>query len=161
MNYITLAISIIGLLLSCAQWIYTLYCKRTNYKISIEKFEWYDKGTFNRCVLSLSIQNLSNSPLIITRINIKDTQCYLSHQYIGERYFPSFPESDIPRTERVLSADFPINIVANSGIMCKVVFDFQDKAFVCGKMIDLKVQTTNKARTYTLYCPDKSNDLKL
>lgn len=85
----------------------------------------------------------------------------MSHQYVGERYFPTFPESDIPRTERVLSADFPINIVANSGIMCKIVFDFHDKTFVCGKMIDLKVQTTNKAKTYTLYCPDKSNDLKL
>lgn len=161
MSYITLTISIIGLLLSSAQWIYTLYCKRTNYKISIEKFEWYDKGHFNRCILTLSVQNLSNSPLIITRMKIHGIQCYLSHQWVSEHYFPTFPETDIPHTERILSADFPINIVANSGMMYKVVFDFDDKSFIIGSLVELEVQTTNTSKIYTLYCPEKSHGLRL
>ncbi len=161
MGYITLIISIAGFVLSSAQWIYTLYCKRTNYKIFIEKFEWYKHQDCNRCILSLSIQNLSNSPLIITRMCINGIQCYLSHQFVGERYYPNFPESDIPCTERMLSADFPINIVANSGIMHKVVFDFADKSFTIGKLIEMEVQTTNKSKVHTLYCPDISHGLKL
>lgn len=161
MGYITLAISIIGLLLSSAQWLYTLYSKRTNYKISIEKFEWYEYEYKNTCILSLFIQNLSNSPLIITRMNINGTQCYLSHQFIGEHYYPHFPESDIPRTERILSSDFPINLVANSGMMHKVVFDFTDKSFVFGTLVEMEVQTTQKSKMHTLYCPDKSHSLKL
>lgn len=161
MKYITLIISIAGFLLSSAQWIYTLYSKRANYKISIEKFEWYEHSKYNRCILSLSIQNLSGTPLIITRMSINDIQCYLSHQFVGERYFPHFPETDIPYTERVLSVDFPINIVANSGMMCKVIFDFSDKTFSLEKIIELNVQTTNKSKSHTLYCPDKSYNLKL
>lgn len=161
MGYITLIISIAGFLLSSAQWVYTLYCKCTNYKISIEKFEWYEYEDHNKCILSLSIQNLSNSPLIITRMNINGIQCYLSHQYIGEHYYPHFPESDIPYTERILSADFPINIVANSGMMHKVIFDFTDKSFTIGKLVEIEVQTTNKSKVCTLYCPDVSYSLKL
>lgn len=157
MKYITLTISILGLILSSSQWIYTLYCKRTNFKMSIEKFEWYDKGDFNRCILTLSIQNLSNSPLIITRMRIHNIQCHLSHRWIGERYFPEFPETDIPRTERILSADFPINIVAKSGTMHKVVFDFNDKSLILERIIEIVVQTTNKSKTFILFCPEKDN----
>lgn len=161
MGYITLIISIAGFLLSSAQWIYTLYCKRTNYKIAIEKLEWFEYENYNKCILSLSIQNLSNSPLIITRMRINDVQCYLSHQFVGEHYYPNFPESDIPRTERILSADFPINIVANSGMMHKIVFDFTDKSFTIGNLIKLEVQTTKRSKTNALYCPDKSSIIKL
>jgi hypothetical protein len=160
MNCITLIISIAGFVLSSAQWVYTLYCKRTNYKIFVEKFEWYKHEDRNTCILSLSIQNLSNSPLIITRMSINGTQCHLSHQFVGEHYYPHFPECDIPCTERILSADFPINIVPNSGMMHKVVFDFTDKSFTIGKLVELEVQTTNKSKINTLYCPDSSMGLK-
>lgn len=160
-SYITLVIAIGGFILSSTQWIYTLYCKRVNFKVSIEKFEWYEYEKFNRCTLTLSIENLSNLPLIITRMNIGNVQCYLSHHWIGERYFTKFPETDIPCTERILSADFPINIVANSGTMHGIVFDFYDKSLTLGKLIELKIQTTNKLKTFTLYCPDKNNTLKL
>lgn len=161
MNIVTLGISIVGLLLSSAQWIYTLYCKRTHYKVSVEKKEWYEYENYNKCILSLFIQNLSSSPLIITRMYVNEVQCYLTHQFVGEHYFPHFPESDIARTERILSADFPINIVANSGVMHKIIFDFKDKSFTIGNSIEITVQTTNRVKTYKLYCPNKDNNFKL
>lgn len=161
MSYITLGISIAGFILSSAQWIYTLYCKRTNYRISIEKFEWYEHQNYNSCILTLSIQNLSNSPLIITRMYVGDVQCHLTHAWVGDHYYPRFTETDIPCTERILSADFPLNIVANSGTMYKVIFDFQDKSFVIEKLLKIKVQSTNKLKTFTLYCPNKCNGLNI
>lgn len=90
MNYITLTISIASFLLASTQWIYTLYCRRTNYSISVENFEWYEHSNYNRCILTLSIQNLSNAPLIITKMYIANIQCHLSHTWIAERYFPKF-----------------------------------------------------------------------
>ena len=94
-------------------------------------------------------------------MNINNVQCHLSHKWIGECYFPQFPETDIARTERIFSADFPINMVAHSGKMHKIIFDFHDKSFVLDKIFEMKVQTTTKAKTFTFYRPDKNNTLNL
>lgn len=107
------------------------------------------------------LSKISSSPLIITRMYVNEVQCYLTHQFVGEHYFPHFPESDIARTERILSTDFPINIVANSGVMHKIIFNFKDKSFTIGNSIEITVQTTNRMKTYKLYCPNKDNNFML
>ena len=161
LDFIASIIGICGFVLASAQWIYTLYCKRTHYKVSIEKIEFAPLINCSRCIITFTIQNLSNSPLIITKMIAHDTQCCLSHQWVGDHYYPKFPESDIPHTERILSADFPINMVAHSGGMYKVVFEFHDKTFVPGNMIEVNIQTTNDSKNHLLYCPEINNNPKL
>ncbi len=154
-------IGICGFVLASAQWIYTLYCKRTHYKVSIEKMEFGILADHHRCIITFSLQNLSSSPLIITKMTVNETPCCLSHQWVGDHYYPKFPESDIPRTERLLSADFPINMLPHSGAIHKVVFDFPNEALVSGNMIEVKIQTTNKSKNHLLYCPEASNNPRL
>lgn len=159
METISLIIAIAGFILSAAQWIYTFYCNRTKFSIAIEKSEFYKRSNYNRCILTFTIQNLSDAPLSITRMYLEDTPCLISHQWIGERYYPKFPESDIPSTERILSEDFPINIPPHGGGIYRVVFDFSDKTFCLGSLVSINVITTHKPKTFCLYCPHQPHTL--
>lgn len=114
-DIITLVIATLGFILSVCQWIYVLYSKRTNFSLSIERFEWYRHPEYNRAIFTLMIWNNSSSPLTITRMCINEVKCLISRQWIGERYYPNNPETDIPCTERKLSPDFPICISPHGG----------------------------------------------
>ncbi len=99
MEYLSITIAILSLILSSTQWIYTLYKNRTNFSMSLERFQWYEKPEYdyNQGIFTFMICNLSTAPLTITRMTIKKTSCLITHQWIGDHYYPKFPETDILR----------------------------------------------------------------
>lgn len=154
---ITLIIAVLGFIMSLAQWCYSFYSKRTSFSVSIEKLEWYEYATYNRAIFTLMIWNLSDAPLTLTRMSINDVSCLITHQWIGDHYYPSFPESDIPKTERKLSPDFPICIGSNGGGLYSIIFDFKDKSIKLPRLISFKIQTAHKKKNFILYCPNVDN----
>ena len=156
-SIISLAVAGLSLILAVCQWIYILHQNQTNFSVSIEKFEWYEHQNLNRSIFTFMIWNNSASPLIITKMAICDVNCLVSHQWIGDHYYPIFPETDIPSTERKLSVDFPICIPPNGGGMYPVIFDFQDKSFIPDQLISLTVQTSHQKKFFRVYRPEKGN----
>lgn len=150
---ITLITAALGLILSVLQWIYTLYSKRTNFSMSIEKFEFHTNKSYNRAIFTLMIWNNSSAPLTITRMSINNVNCLIKHQWVGDRYYPDFPENDIPRTERELSPDFPITIAAHGGGLYPIIFDF-DPNTTLDKLIPIIIQTSNCRKKFILFCPE-------
>ena len=163
MERLSLIIAILSFAMSLTQWIYTLYKNRTHFSMSIERFEWYEypEHNYNRSIFTFMIWNSSGAPLTITRMNIEKTNCLITHQWVGDRYYPKFPECDIPRTERKLSPDFPITIPPNGGGIYSIIFDFDLKAEKPNHLITVNVQTSCKKKCFTLYCPTESNKLYL
>lgn len=164
MKYVSLCIAILGFLMSLAQWIYTLYKNRTRFSMSIERMQWYERPEYkyNRCICTFMIWNLSSAPLTITRMSIDETNCLITHQWIGECYYPAFPESDIPKTERKFSPDFPLMLPPNGGGIYSVIFDFDLKMERPNNLIKVDVQTTHKKKSFCLFCPEaKNNELYL
>ena len=143
MEYLSITIAILSLILSSTQWIYTLYKNRTNFSMSLERFQWYEKPEYdyNQGIFTFMICNLSTAPLTITRMTIKKTSCLITHQWIGDHYYPKFPETDIPTTERQLSPDFPITIAPNGSGLYSIVFHFDLEAKRPGHHIKVTVQT--------------------
>lgn len=154
MAVITLIIAILGFILSLAQWIYTFYSKRTHFSMSIEKFQWHHHSSYDRAIITFMIWNMSDSPLIITKMSINDVNCLISHQWIGDRYYPNPPENDIPKTERNLSPDFPITLTSKSGGLYSIIFDFEKDTITWDRFISVKVQTAHKVKNFTLYHPN-------
>ena len=98
------------------------------------------------------IQNNLSSRISLTRMELLGTKSLLTHQWIGDKYYPKFKETDIPGTERQLSNDFPIHLIANAGTICKVIFDFQDKEFSLPPNPSLHITTNKKEKTFTIDC---------
>ena len=65
---LTTAIAVVGLALSIYNFSYTLWCNRTCYHIQDTQIFQVESGGKLRTVLALRISNLSNRPLIISRI---------------------------------------------------------------------------------------------
>lgn len=160
MKYLSITIAILSLILSSTQWIYTLYKNRTNFSMSLERFQWYEKPEYdyNQGIFTFMICNLSTAPLTITRMTIKKTSCLITHQWIGDHYYPKFPETDIPTTERQLSPDFPITIAPNGSGLYSIVFHFDLEAKRPGHHIKVTVQTAYKKKIISLYCPTVENN---
>lgn len=160
MEYLSITIAILSLILSSTQWIYTLYKNRTNFSMSLERFQWYEKPEYdyNQGIFTFMICNLSTAPLTITRMTIKKTSCLITHQWIGDHYYPKFPETDIPTTERQLSPDFPITIAPNGSGLYSIVFHFDLEAKKPGHHIKVTVQTAYKKKIISLYCPTVENN---
>ena len=156
-DIITLVIATLGFILSVCQWIYVLYSKRTNFSLSIERFEWYRHPEYNRAIFTLMIWNNSSSPLTITRMCINEVKCLISHQWIGERYYPNNPETDIPCTERKLSPDFHIFISPHGGGLFSIVFDFKSASKIPKRSISIDVQTSNSKKRFHVCCPRVNN----
>lgn len=73
---------------------------------------------------------------------------------------PQFAETDIPRTERVFSDDFPICIPALGAKSSIVKFEVDSNSFPSDcSSIRLKVATNNRVKKSTYTCKDNKNDL--
>ena len=121
--------------------------------MSIERFQFHVNKSYNRAILTLMIWNNSSAPLTITRMSINDVNCLIKHQWVADRYYPNFPENDIPRTERELSPDFPITMEAHGGGLYSIIFDFEPHTTL-DKLISIIVQTSNCRKKFILFCPE-------
>lgn len=155
---ITFAIAVISFILTFGQLLCGIYTKRTNFTISAEKLEKHSFGNFTRYIFTFMVQNLSSSPVSITRMKICDTKCLIQHQWIGEKYYPKFEESDIPITERLLSTEFPVNLIGHDGKIIKVIFDFPSSKCEMQSPVTLKIMTNKKSKSFTFDLPEADND---
>lgn len=160
---ITLAIAILSFIISSSQWILNAYNKRTKLNITIEQLEKYPQNEQTEYIYTFMIHNLSTAKLSITRMNIQGIDCLIEHHWIGEKYYPKCPETDIPTTERILSADFPINLLPNEGSIHKVIFIAPNSNSLNWEdTVNLKVSTDKRSMMLSLKCPMVENDkLKL
>lgn len=153
----TLLIAIAGFLLSAGQLIYALWSKRINLSIELQNIETSFHSNKDRNTFLLTICNNSSSSISITKMILidnlkKEYSCLLTHRWISERYYPTFPETDIPRTERVFSVDFPIVLDAHQSIMGSIVFDLpKDTVFKNrNHCVTIRFITNKKTVTYKL-----------
>lgn len=79
--------------------------------------------------------------------------------WVAERYYPKHNETDIPITERIFSADFPISLQSSQGIFEIVLFDIPANIKLSKDFITLKIITNKKNKIYTLQVPKESKDL--
>lgn len=102
-------------------------------KLANIKFDVLNKeSAFSGIVLTLRFTNLSDLPISIHSIDIVTSDkitysCQLLKEWISERYYPKFPETDIPRTERVYSTEFPTNLDSYQSSMNFVKFEIPEK----------------------------------
>lgn len=157
---ITLIIALAGFFMSLGQILYGLYSKRTNISLEIENVELSSRGERKRKILTLSICNNSSAPIIITRIFLidrlgKEHPCLLIHRFVNERYYPKFEHTDIPLTERFLSADFPICLAASQAALELVIFELQPSVNYRydDTHVKLKVVTNKRTVSFLLAIP--------
>lgn len=80
---------------------------------------------------------------------------------VGNTTTPKFPETDIPRTERIFSADFPICIPSLGAKRSIVKFEIDSaEAFPSDlNNIRLQIATNNKIKESTYTCKDSKYDM--
>jgi hypothetical protein len=127
MEIITDIIGILAFVLTVGQLIWGLWNKRTNIKLSIENLEQIRRESYTELILHTILIDKSRDTINITRIILIDSAgneypSLLEHKWIGEDYYPKFPETDIPITERKLSADFPIHLVGSGAKLVSIIF---------------------------------------
>ncbi|SEU09644.1 hypothetical protein SAMN05443270_3114 [Lacrimispora sphenoides] len=161
-DLVTLTIAILSLFLSISQIIYTALRKLTRFSIDIQNYEFSDISLRDEYTFLLCIINHSTSPFAITRISIvtsdKEYPCYVNHKWIGERYYPKFPESDIPRTERFFSENLPIQLTGNQCFIGFISFPIERGVTIFDENNRIKLKfTTNKGqKTLVAKCPEES-----
>lgn len=153
-------ISIIAFLISTSQLIISILNKRLKLTATIQKFTCAEFDNFNSYTFLITFENSSSRSVSITNMFLIDSEgasfgCSLLHKWIGERYYPRFPETDIPVTERVLTADFPIHIDSNGVKMEFIHFKVNKESKIFNSNHKAKFHLlTNKKRIYiTLSCP--------
>ena len=163
-SLLTTVIAIAGFLLSLTQFIHLLWSKRTNISVSLETLRTSNIENKQSVKLGLTFQNNSSSSIIITRISLllnhrASYSCVLTHRWVAERYYPKYNETDIPITERIFSADFPISLQPSQGIFEIVLFDIPANIKLSKDFITLKIITNKKNKMHTLQVPKESKDL--
>ncbi len=142
-------IAFIALILTILQFIFSCLKKREKYQIIAEKMN-LTTGNMNILLVNMSIINYSSSVLNITKmhfINPKDkVLCNLNKTWSGEHYYPKFPETDIPITERIFSVQFPISVQPNGAISVLVRFESVNDFIVLDNCLKIKVSTTKSTR---------------
>lgn len=161
---ITLFIALAGFALSSGQLIYALWNKRAKFSIEVQNHEMGMRSDHVDHIFLLAINNLSTNPLVITRIVlIKENRlypCYLTHQWCGERYYPNFPETDIPRTEHILSVDFPLHLTGQQSFLGFISFPvaFSECIPDNDSKLTFKIVTNRGFRNVTVTCPSQNNN---
>ena len=160
---VTLIIAILGFILSVSQWIYTLWSKRTHFNAEIKNISKTTLKGENTYIFSLLINNLSSAPLVITKVTTQNIDCKYTKKWISERYFPKFPETDIPITERVFSSQLPLNFAPHSASLELLVFKIPNgEKLNLASPITITFTTTNKIKTLKLKTPNNTESfLKL
>lgn len=156
-DWFAIVISLISLVLTLGQLFYGMYKNRTNFTLSIQHLEIAKREEYSRYIFAFMISNLSSAPISITRMKIGNVNSLLLHQWTGERYYPGYTNEE-KQTEIMFSADFPINLIANSGTLVKVVFDFKDPNRLPSHLITIDVDTDKKSKSFTLYLPEANHD---
>lgn len=154
-------ISIFAFVLSTGQLIYNLWKNKCRLKVIAYNYEFAETRKF--FFLSACICNMSSAPVAVTKISILDRSgvlhpCTLHHVWMGEQHFPKFSETDIPRTERTLSADFPLNLVGHESSLHHLAFKAEDSLTLFHELffLKLKVETNKKTVYLRVYCPPES-----
>ncbi|WP_143322958.1 hypothetical protein [Clostridium sp. HBUAS56010] len=161
-DLITLLIAIFSLVLSMGQITYTALGKITRFSVDIQNYEFSGRAKNDDYTFLLYIINHSYNPIALTRIIIITSDgeypCYINHKWIGERYYPKFPDTDIPRTERFFSEDFPIQLTGNQCFSGFVSFpvDKDKSIFNDDNQVKLKILTNKGTKTFLLNCPKES-----
>ena len=112
----------------------------------------------------MTIVNKSDAPLNITQIYFIDGKteylCYLKKQWSGEHYYPVFPETDIPRTERIFSANFPLALQPNDAKSELIRFSITSNISIKKEdIIKLKIVTSKRTIVREIECRDDRQDL--
>ena len=138
-------IALVALFLTILQFIISCVKNQEKYEIIVNKVDLSSNGNNNTLLLSMSIFNCSSSPLNITKIHLINEKskvlCKLNKTWSGEHYYPKFPETDIPRTERIFSAQFPISIQPNGAMSVLVRFDSAENFIIPDNCLKLEVST--------------------
>lgn len=163
---VSLCLSAMALVLSIFQIAKTAWEKREKYKLIVDNIQIIKSSSNSGIILNITIVNNSTAPLNITRIsyvakNKNVYLCFLSKKWCGEHYYPKFPETDIPRTERIFSADFPICIPSLGAKRSIVKFEIDSaEAFPSDlNNIRLQIATNNKIKESTYICKDSKYDM--
>lgn len=146
----------------------TLYQLINNYFKKRERFTIIANNvqvSDNKVWLSATILNNADSTFNITRIyfinNSIDYLCSLKRTMCAERYYPLFHETDIPRTERIFSSDFPISLSPKGAINSLIEFKIDGmKKIEKNQIIRLKVFTNKKTKIFNLKCLDNQTGFK-
>lgn len=164
-SLLTTVIAIAGFVLSLFQFVHSLWSKRTNISVSLETLRTLNTENEQSIKLGLILQNNSSSAIIITRISLllghcrTSYPCVLTHRWVAERYYPKYNETDIPITERIFSADFPISLQPSQGIFEIVLFDIPANVKLSNDFIALKIITNKRNKIRVLQVPKESKDL--
>lgn len=121
-------ISIVAFVMSTFHTIVYIVRKLAKIKFDVLNKEYSVSGV----VLTFRFTNLSDLPISIHSIDIVSNSgitysCQLLKEWISERYYPKFPETDIPRTERVYSTEFPANLESYQSSLCFVKFEIPEQ----------------------------------
>lgn len=162
---ISIFISVVAFMLSMWQLVLATIKKRTNISIVLENIQQFKEQDCIKYVFIYTLVNKSDAPINITRMFISDNKykkeysCSLNHSWVGERYYPKSPENDIPRTERILSVDFPISLVTHGATMVHIKFvtDTSFSSYKVGDIVDMKVITDKKTKLFKLRCQRQDN----
>ena len=143
-------LALIALILTVIQFVISCVNNKEKYKVLVDNTDLSTVGNKNVLLVRMTIINSSSSTLNITKIfflNKKDIiLCKLNKTWSGERYYPKFPETDIPRTERIFSAQFPISIQPNGAVNELIRFE-SDKDFdIMNDYLVFKISTNKKTR---------------
>lgn len=163
-SLLTTVIAIAGFVLSLFQFIHSLWSKRTNISVSLETLCTLNAENEQSIKLGLIFQNNSSSPIIITRVSLllnhrASYSCVLTHRWVAERYYPKCNETDIPITERIFSADFPISLQPSQGTFEVVLFDVPSDIELDDDFVTLKIITNKKNKVRILKIPKVNKDL--
>lgn len=151
---ISITISVIALLSSITQWICSFISKRTNIKVQLLK-NYINESGLN---ILFEINNNSSNPVSITSMVINKTyKCVINKMWIGERYYPTFPETDIPRTERIFSAQLPINLQPHQSWIGVIIFENIDIKVNNDTNFNLLVNTNKRNKRFNLKFKDASD----
>lgn len=149
-------IALIALILTVLQLIVSFIKNREKYKIFADKIELITIENKKVLLINMSIVNYSSSTLNITKmhfINKNDrVLCNLNKTWSGEHYYPKFPETDIPRTERIFSAQFPISVQPNGAASVLIRFESINDFVISDNLLKVEVSTSKTVRKILIKC---------
>ena len=149
-------IALIALILTVLQLIVSFIKNREKYKIFADKIELITIENKKVLLINMSIVNYSSSTLNITKmhfINKNDrVLCNLNKTWSGEHYYPKFPETDIPRTERIFSVQFPISVQPNGAASVLIRFESINDFVIYDNLLKVEVSTSKTVRKILIKC---------
>ncbi len=152
-------IALIALIFTILQYVSSRIRNKEKYEIKADKVEIITVENKTVLLIKMSIINCSSSTLHITKMIFANSNnnilCNLNKTWSGEHYYPKFPETDIPRTERIFSAQFPISIQPNGAVSELIRFESDEKISIMSDCLMLEISTNKKTRKICIKYNDK------